>query len=128
MGDEVLLLLGLQVILASFLCTWVRWRRVASNEENTAESRARRPADDCPICQDDLKLAAETNCGHWFCAPCLISYWRRLADQRPVPCPCCRRAVTILFSALTPEEESSQQGAECAADLLEYNRVCARSY
>ena len=48
----------------------------------------------CPICLSALSNWVDTNCGHTFCAECLLSYWRH--DQWPLPARCavCRTPVS----------------------------------
>lgn len=48
----------------------------------------------CPVCLDPhMQYGVVTNCGHTFCAHCILQYWR--LDQWPSParCPVCRRQV-----------------------------------
>ena len=50
----------------------------------------------CPVCLDpNVQYCVETNCGHRFCAHCILQYWR--LDQWPSParCPVCRRQVSL---------------------------------
>ncbi len=51
------------------------------------------PDERCPVCLAPLALPVQTNCGHTFCAQCILSYWRH--DQWPsaARCPICRRQV-----------------------------------
>lgn len=57
--------------------------------------------ENCPICREGLTHAVETNCGHRFCAQCILTYWQH--DQWPSPARCavCRRQVSAAFSGLT---------------------------
>lgn len=49
--------------------------------------------DSCPVCLAPLNYPVQTNCGHNFCAQCLLSYWRHDQWPRPARCPVCRRQV-----------------------------------
>ena len=50
--------------------------------------------ENCPVCLGRLQYPVETNCGHRFCAECMLEYWRH--DQWPGParCPVCRTTVS----------------------------------
>ncbi len=44
----------------------------------------------CPICLEDFICPISTNCGHKFCARCMLSHL-----QHDCRCPMCRREVAI---------------------------------
>jgi Zinc finger, C3HC4 type (RING finger)/TRAF-type zinc finger len=49
----------------------------------------------CPICHIPFIDPVFVNCGHYFCAECLETYWKaapRSGDRKP--CPACRSTVT----------------------------------
>ncbi|XP_041912540.1 RING-HC_RNF170 domain-containing protein isoform X2 [Alosa sapidissima] len=48
----------------------------------------------CPVCLQMATFPVETNCGHLFCAPCLISYWKHGSWLDAISCPLCRQKVT----------------------------------
>ena len=52
----------------------------------------------CSVCLGPITYPVETNCGHSFCAECVLAYWH--ADRWPSACRCpvCRREVTLLLS------------------------------
>ncbi|XP_041133394.1 E3 ubiquitin-protein ligase RNF170-like [Polyodon spathula] len=50
----------------------------------------------CPVCLQTATFPVETNCGHLFCAPCLIEYWRHGSWLGAISCPLCRQQVSIL--------------------------------
>lgn len=83
-----------------------------------------RPADEehaCPICLDEVSFACGTNCGHTFCAHCLLAYWR--SDQRggALQCPMCRRNVTLLLEGFTPNEKLTERGQQLLGEIRTYN-------
>ena len=43
----------------------------------------------CPICLGLLSVACDTNCGHAFCAPCILQHLKHSAR-----CPLCREEIT----------------------------------
>ncbi|XP_039984591.1 RING-HC_RNF170 domain-containing protein isoform X2 [Xiphias gladius] len=48
----------------------------------------------CPVCLQTASFPVQTNCGHLFCAPCLIAYWRHGSWLDAISCPLCRQKVT----------------------------------
>nr|XP_046246537.1 RING-HC_RNF170 domain-containing protein isoform X2 [Scatophagus argus] len=48
----------------------------------------------CPVCLQTASFPVQTNCGHLFCAPCLIAYWRHGPWLDAISCPLCREKVT----------------------------------
>ncbi|XP_071729840.1 uncharacterized protein [Rutidosis leptorrhynchoides] len=52
------------------------------------------PDDDCcPICFDNFTIACcKTNCGHWFCAKCILQLWTHKTVLQN-SCPICTRPV-----------------------------------
>ncbi|XP_078574870.1 E3 ubiquitin-protein ligase RNF170-like [Branchiostoma floridae x Branchiostoma japonicum] len=89
----------------------------------TEYSRPRDPAVnyDCPICLDRAKLATETNCGHVFCGPCILTYWNRAT--RPVKCPYCRQSVTLLMKCFSEEDLRSPDQESVSQQVSQYNRA-----
>jgi len=161
-GDEALIVLftALTVVMLSLLaCAWatISAPRAGSQPVHPLEvpyleeERQRHQQDEsrlhrmqssggevspCPICMCDMEIKVETNCGHWFCGPCMAGYWRHRSPVtlQPVPCPCCRQPVNVLFLELTAEEEA-RRGApeadgvrirECCAEIAAYNHYCAQ--
>lgn len=51
----------------------------------------------CPICLDcPPAFAVLSNCGHCFCANCIVGYWEHQNSRRNLPCPCCRQSLNML--------------------------------
>ena len=50
----------------------------------------------CPVCLGILEHFVETNCGHRFCAACILEYWHHDQWPHPARCPVCRRMVSRL--------------------------------
>ena len=51
--------------------------------------------ENCPICLSNPSFAVDTNCGHTFCAQCILSYWEHDQWPRPARCPVCRNQVHL---------------------------------
>ena len=48
----------------------------------------------CPICLAELTHRVETNCGHVFCAECILTYWQHDQWPQAAKCAVCRRPVS----------------------------------
>ena len=44
----------------------------------------------CPICLMSLTFPVDTNCGHTFCAQCILSYWQHDQWPQAARCAVCR--------------------------------------
>ncbi|XP_032230065.1 E3 ubiquitin-protein ligase RNF170 [Nematostella vectensis] len=76
----------------------------------------------CPVCITDARFLTMTNCGHEFCAPCIITYWRHGRWLGAVQCPVCRQQVNLLFANFSSEESSSDDSHQWRGEINEYNR------
>uniref|UniRef100_A0A672Z302 Si:dkey-183n20.15 n=1 Tax=Sphaeramia orbicularis TaxID=375764 RepID=A0A672Z302_9TELE len=65
----------------------------------------------CPVCLQTASFPVQTNCGHLFCAPCLIAYWRHGSWLDAISCPLCRQKVSALCH-LFSESRSDHQSKE----------------
>ena len=145
-SNETLLLL-LVVIFISLVTTYM-WSRITNSDhivhpdqraavvearEHRAAAERNRPVrrpnpgagdnEQCPICLDQMTLAVETNCGHVFCGPCIVAYWETGSWLRGMNCPICRQEVSLLLpSALTEEEQASEEARQSLARVHAYNR------
>ena len=110
-GNEVLVVSGSLLALTMFLVAMVvlsgRGSRVdlihpeqvdpvqsTRREMGVREEGDNADMEHCPICLARLTYAVDTNCGHRFCAECVLTYWQH--DQWPSPARCavCRRPVS----------------------------------
>jgi hypothetical protein len=48
---------------------------------------------DCPICFETEESVTQTNCGHLFCNPCIMTHTKGVVT----PCPCCRTDIDLLI-------------------------------
>lgn len=72
--------------------------------------RAQASAEDvCPICLD-ARVNVLTNCGHWFCKPCVTSYFRN--SEHHAPCMVCKRPLKSgeYFEIASPPPPAEQEG------------------
>ena len=47
----------------------------------------------CAVCLGPMTQPVQTNCGHDFCAQCMLAYWQHDQWPRAARCPMCRRQV-----------------------------------
>uniref|UniRef100_A0A8C5CIA1 Uncharacterized protein n=1 Tax=Gadus morhua TaxID=8049 RepID=A0A8C5CIA1_GADMO len=107
----------------------VREQLQSEQDENPAEARQQYYTDmSCPVCLQQAVLPVETNCGHLFCGPCIVAYWRYGTWLGAIHCPICRQMVTLLFP-LFQEHDSPQRVQDGEAvpqlihrDINDYNR------
>ncbi|RXN23712.1 E3 ubiquitin-protein ligase RNF170-like protein [Labeo rohita] len=146
-SDPVLLVLVLSVTflvgLATLLCRNEQQRIHPENQEHvrvvreqlqseqvsSSEPRHQYYSDmSCPVCLQQAVLPVETNCGHLFCGPCIIAYWRYGTWLGAINCPICRQMVTLLFPLFqdTGHSAETQDGqvepALILNDINDYNR------
>ncbi|MEE6509202.1 hypothetical protein FKM82_024922, partial [Ascaphus truei] len=74
----------------------------------------------CPVCLQQATFPVETNCGHLFCGPCIMAYWRYGSWLGAISCPICRQTVTLLFPMF--EENQQQDALEVFQEVNGYNR------
>ncbi|XP_054459194.1 RING-HC_RNF170 domain-containing protein [Anoplopoma fimbria] len=75
----------------------------------------------CPVCLQTSSFPVQTNCGHLFCAPCLIAYWRHGSWLDAISCPLCRQKVSELCN-LFNETRSDRQSKEVLGEITDYNK------
>jgi len=49
----------------------------------------------CPTCLEDCKNPKSLPCLHTFCLHCLQEHWKNQCTGDKVPCPVCRKELTI---------------------------------
>lgn len=81
----------------------------------------------CPVCLNEPRFPIETNCGHLFCAQCIIVYWRHGQWRGgPVKCPVCRQQVNVLLQCFPPNarlaDEELNERSRILHDVNDYNR------
>lgn len=82
----------------------------------------------CPICLAEPRYPVETNCGHLFCANCLVSYWHHGNWRGAVRCPVCRQQVSVMLRCFQDQHSAEDTGAQreerarLLRDINDYNR------
>ncbi|CAB1118447.1 unnamed protein product [Ectocarpus sp. CCAP 1310/34] len=110
---DVILLVSIGIVAVTSLVVYIS-RKLTSNDEDeegaatgidgsnndtTPGRLARHPGGECPICLSiEVETPVQTNCGHWFCARCILSYYDQGGRVR-IRCPMCRQEVTMLHGA-----------------------------
>uniref|UniRef100_A0A673IA00 E3 ubiquitin-protein ligase RNF170 n=1 Tax=Sinocyclocheilus rhinocerous TaxID=307959 RepID=A0A673IA00_9TELE len=125
-SDPVLLVLGLSVsfllALTTLLCRSEQQRIHPENQPQFYSDMS------CPVCLQQAVLPVETNCGHLFCGPCIMAYWRYGTWLGAISCPICRQTVTLLFPLFRDTGRSAQtqedqvEPALILRDIHDYNR------
>nr|XP_021151508.1 E3 ubiquitin-protein ligase RNF170 isoform X1 [Columba livia] len=75
----------------------------------------------CPICLQTATFPVETNCGHLFCAACLITYWKHSPWLAAITCPLCRQKVVILDN-ISCEKQQDKPSKQIVHDIRDYNK------
>ncbi|NP_001038665.1 RING-HC_RNF170 domain-containing protein [Danio rerio] len=75
----------------------------------------------CPVCLQMATYPVETNCGHLFCAPCLISYWKHCSWLDAISCPLCRQTVKKMCH-LFSENKTDCKEREVLRHVRDYNK------
>ncbi|XP_071666277.1 E3 ubiquitin-protein ligase RNF170-like isoform X1 [Patagioenas fasciata] len=75
----------------------------------------------CPICLQAATFPVETNCGHLFCGPCLITYWKHSPCLAAVTCPLCRQKV-VLLDNISCEKQQDKPSKQIVHDIRDYNK------
>ncbi|XP_058184406.1 uncharacterized protein LOC131301917 [Rhododendron vialii] len=102
---------------------------LSGHEKETSPDAKRKkdtpPSDDiCPICFGNYNIPCKTNCGHWFCANCVISFWAYGNKLVHCKCPICSQSI----SKLTPEASlnirtEDKEVVEALKKVQGYNRL-----
>ncbi|KAM3939383.1 E3 ubiquitin-protein ligase RNF170 [Leptodactylus fuscus] len=95
--------------------------QLQNEQETTVQPRHQFYSDmSCPVCLQQATFPVETNCGHLFCGPCIIAYWRYGSWLGAISCPICRQIVTLLFPVFQASEQPDAQ--EIFQEVNSYNR------
>lgn len=82
------------------------------------------PDDDCcPICFENFSIACKTNCGHWFCANCILQYWTYRTALQKCNCPICARPISKLTPDASLLNKQEHEVVEVLKNVQRYNRL-----
>ncbi|KAH7846563.1 hypothetical protein Vadar_015477 [Vaccinium darrowii] len=82
------------------------------------------PNDDvCPICFGDYTIPCKTNCGHWFCANCVIMFWSHGSKLLPCKCPICSETIAKLNPKASLTLSTDDEVVEALKKVQEYNSL-----
>ncbi|PHT30789.1 hypothetical protein CQW23_29622 [Capsicum baccatum] len=97
--------------------------KVFLEDTEKTDQPEKQPEDDhCPICFGDFTIPCRTNCGHWFCATCILQLWNYRSTVQRCKCPICCQLISKLVhedSLLLQEEED----ARLLRDIQRYNHL-----
>ncbi|KAM3306170.1 E3 ubiquitin-protein ligase isoform X1 [Capsicum chacoense] len=97
--------------------------KVFLEDTEKTDQPEKQPEDDhCPICFGDFTIPCRTNCGHWFCATCILQLWNYRSTVQRCKCPICCQLISKLVhedSLLLQEEEDAQ----LLRDIQRYNHL-----
>lgn len=94
---------------------------MSCHKDSSLCSAAAQRDSQCPVCLQTPSFPVQTNCGHLFCAPCLITYWRHGSWLDAISCPICRQKVSVLCH-LFSESRSDQRSKAVLSEIKDYNR------
>ncbi|XP_068082278.1 E3 ubiquitin-protein ligase RNF170 isoform X3 [Anabrus simplex] len=131
-GNEVLLVITtmLVIVISAVIFAVSMYTRYYRQSHDGGAQDVHEPPpgynrDLCPICIETHQWPVETNCGHLFCGLCLHQCYRH-QDSFDLPCPLCRKKITLLFicfSTLVDEStELMTQQQEVLTFVNTYNR------
>jgi hypothetical protein len=86
----------------------------------------------CSICLEPPQRAVETNCGHMFCAQCILMHWNHDRYPQPCRCPICRRNVSCKSSPdyiiLLPIASHRNDANFFYETIFQYSIICLFQY
>ncbi|KAH7845771.1 hypothetical protein Vadar_005853 [Vaccinium darrowii] len=90
-----------------------------------AEREQDTPPDDdiCPICFDKYNIPCKTNCGHWYCANCIIKVWLYKSLFIPCKCPLCNQAIKKLTHDPSLSLRTENEAVEVLLIIRAYNSL-----
>ncbi|XP_073499838.1 E3 ubiquitin-protein ligase RNF170-like [Phyllobates terribilis] len=75
----------------------------------------------CPVCLQTATSPVETNCGHLFCGPCLMEYWKHDPWLGAISCPLCRQKVHMLYDDFSEVQQHDKMSRAVKQDIRRYN-------
>ncbi|CAA0839009.1 RING/U-box superfamily protein [Striga hermonthica] len=82
------------------------------------------PADDvCPICFDRFSVPCRSNCGHWFCASCILQFWMLKSSVGPCKCPFCYTQIINLKPEASSPTHTPDDAIQVLKKVHQYNSL-----
>ncbi|KAI8547662.1 hypothetical protein RHMOL_Rhmol07G0213300 [Rhododendron molle] len=82
------------------------------------------PNDDiCPICFENYNIPCKTNCGHWYCANCIITFWLYKSLFLRCKCPLCNQPIKIMTPDASLSLRTENEVVEALFIIQAYNRL-----
>ncbi|XP_058222256.1 uncharacterized protein LOC131332195 [Rhododendron vialii] len=82
------------------------------------------PNDDiCPICFENYNIPCKTNCGHWYCANCIITFWLYKSLFLRCKCPLCNQPIKIMTPDPSLSLRTENEVVEALFIIQAYNRL-----
>ncbi|KZV22717.1 hypothetical protein F511_05349 [Dorcoceras hygrometricum] len=75
----------------------------------------------CPICFDKFNIPCRTNCGHWFCAGCIMQVWMYTSSIRQCKCPLCCCIIDNLAPEMSQNVLPTDDDVEVLKKVRQYN-------
>ncbi|XP_075500348.1 uncharacterized protein LOC142538934 [Primulina tabacum] len=80
------------------------------------------PVDEvCPICFDKFNIPCRTNCGHWFCAGCVMQFWMYRSSIQQCKCPLCCCIINNLAPEMSQDGLPTDDVVEVLKKVRRYN-------
>lgn len=83
---------------------------------------------ECPICLQEIEMALQTPCNHYFCKKCLTDWQNQeISTGRNHACPVCRDSIQKIraeYNLLNSSSDSdTSTNSDETSDIPEINRV-----
>ena len=96
--------------------------RVEEGKGDTVKDNDAPPVDDCcPICFGDFTVPCKADCGHWYCANCILQVWNYSSASKPCKCPMCCRFINRLTPEASLRHKQEQEVTDVLKDIVRYN-------
>ncbi|XP_059653511.1 uncharacterized protein LOC132300458 isoform X2 [Cornus florida] len=100
--------------------------RMVGSDPNPSTRDSNAPPSDgsCPICLGPLgafSIPSRTQCGHWYCAGCILRWWND--GSKPCKCPLCSRPISKLTTVTSMHHQQEEGVTKALENIRKYNRL-----
>ncbi|CAA0833370.1 RING/U-box superfamily protein [Striga hermonthica] len=75
------------------------------------------------ICFDRFFVPCRSNCGHWFCASCILQFWMLKSSFGPCICPfCCTQIINLKLETSSPTQ-TPDDAIQVLKKVNQYNNL-----